>query len=210
MIPLYFKLGPGEVYWEDKQLGILLEDPDHPADVTDANNLTEDFITSMNANKIVQISEAEYNGVLIAVPTNTPITFTTNYLITIKQTLNVCPANNAVFFLHQGGKWYKIPWAILKGCSTGSTKANELFRVGDEPAPYPQDTDTDWTMPWLIGKQTKNLEFRLDGTEVYPESMYDVAELPDVIYYSLNNVTGTLSLHNAAFATGSFVRLREV
>lgn len=206
---IYVKLGVGVSDYRDEQLNFTLEDPDVPAGVVDYGNMTQGFQQALNAGTIVQISEAEFNNIIGALLPITPINITTNYLISLNKYLNTCPADNAVMFVLQNNHWYKILWSKVKECVTGGL--NILFRVGQEPAPYPQPLETTWTDPRFVGKDYKKLMFKLGNLELYEERMYDPATIADgsIMYYTLDNVAGTIEIPGYAFQATDIIRVHE-
>jgi hypothetical protein len=208
---IYVKLGPGQTDYRDERLDFTLEENTQPAGVLDYQNLNEKVMADLNANRIVQITAAEFFNILSTVVPNPVLNITTNYLVSLQNYLNSCPNDNAVLFLYQGNKWYKALWSVLKNC-VGSN-LNVVFRVGDAALPKPQAGDSVWNEPALfLNKNYKRTILKLNGLEIFEERLYDPVDLAsgDILYYILDEAAGTLTLPApTTFEDKSIIRFQE-
>lgn len=210
MVLIYLKLGVGYTTYDHQRLKFQLNDPQLPAGVLDYTNVDEKILNSLNLGEIVQISEAEYNGIITASNPLPPITIDPGNLITLNKYWSGCPPNNADFFLLYGTEFYKILWGTLKSCI--GSKVRLLFRVGDpaNPVNYPVDGNTSFTDDSLIGLDPTHIMVTINGTEIYWKNKWDITDLPTTDYWDLDTEFGEFFRTNLKFNEKDMVAITQI
>lgn len=207
---IYIKLGTATEFY-DEALDFHLGGNYFTAGALQYNNINPHIFSSLTAGLIVQINETEYNSIISSTtPPNTPILITPSYLFALANFFVGCPGNNDVFFMLSAGGWYKILWSTMKSCILSSSSVNMVFRVGSggningTTTPVPNDGDISLQDDSLKNKQ---ITLMVQGTELYPNTVY-VDPMGDFIdHYTYNSASGTIG-RPFKFKTGEIVHIK--
>lgn len=189
---IYFKLGVGITTFSDESLGIYLSTPSRLAIATDLTNTNANIYSALLAGIIIQINEQEYYTILGATPPVILTPVNTNYLFTLSTELQECPAGTDTFFLLKENRWFRVSWTTMKNCINQVSLF--LFRVGQgglyRGTPIPNDGDTTYQNDEL---KNRDITLTVNGIRMYPSSVYDPADLPEIDYYLHDKDTGIIT-----------------
>jgi hypothetical protein len=192
---IYVKLGSVTEY-KDERLNLSLSDPDNIAAALDYLNLNEDVIKALNTGVIVQITEAEYYGVI---STNVePISVPTSYLPTLSKYLTYKFNDNAIFFAYYNNQWYKVLWSEIAKHFSGNA-FRVAFRVGDPTLVpgagenYPADGESSFILNVLKDKDWENITVTLNGSEIYNYNLHTPENQTSLDNWNIDPDTGEFS-----------------
>lgn len=188
MLPLYLKLADTQNEFFDEALQFHLIRPNVIASSVDYNNLTNNIIGAIKSGVLIQISEATYRQLTGGI--SDPLIINPSHLISVQQFINTLNTGT-VFFVYDGGKWYKTTWSKIASSImySGNNLSTLSFRVTtNNPPELPKPGDSFFTNSFFSDLPSTGVLVFINNIQITPSDLLSSFERTQEDHYSIDGL----------------------